>query len=255
MGTGSCALERCEFGPGGVDYIRYYLACNGGAFGNLLGPLLARRELEAGSTWAFLPSGRSAQAEADFKAGGLVPTGPSRRVPQGVLVYVRTESVDQAVIEWVAATLESGDPDTAVLCVENTFWRRDQLSQPPSEHALPTFLCGDYVYDYACSRRCLAPVVRAARGACSMPNVGIITKRPDSLETLAPRPEVSSAALEEMAEAARAIIVGAWDAEGVPDLGAVERVLSSGCARTIVFSGPSRDHGAPCDARARPAPS
>ncbi len=215
-------VERYEFGPGGVDYLRYYLACNA-LFGNLLGPLLAPRELEAGSTWAFLPSGSSTRAEENFKAGGLLPRGPSRRMPDGnVFVYIDSDSVDQAVIEWVAVTLESGDPGTAVVCVEDVVWRRDQLMRPPSELALATFLCEDYVYNYesesrpaveaACSRR-LAPVVRSARGAYWRPNVGMITKRPESLETTPPGHEVSSRALEEMAGAASAIIVGAWDVE------------------------------------------
>lgn len=212
MSSGSYAVERYEFGLGGVAYLRSYLARSAEG-GNLLGPLLDRRELEAGSTWAFLPSGSSARAGANFEAGGLLPRGPGRRMPEGtVLVHLETDSVDQAVIEWVAATLASGNPGTAILCVEDTFTRRHHLVRPPSELALPTFLCGNHVYHYACSRQCLAPVVRSARGAYWQPNVGIITK-PD-IETIPPGQEVSPGMLDGMAGAARAIIVGAWDLEG-----------------------------------------
>ncbi len=80
---------------------------------------------------------------------------------------------------------------------------------------MPAFLCGDHVYWYATPGPHLADVVRSAWGAYWQPNVGVITDWPVSLEPPAPREEVSEEALSEMASAARAILIGAWDSEAM----------------------------------------
>jgi len=62
-------LVRHEFGPEGIAYLRTYLASNDG-FGKRLGRLLGGRNLDAGTTWAFVPAGSSRQKRVDFQQGG-----------------------------------------------------------------------------------------------------------------------------------------------------------------------------------------
>ncbi len=74
------------------------------------------------------------------------------------------------------------------------------------------FFCGDDVYWYATEfteGACLRP------GATWDPNVGMVTVLPPGSGELVNRRSVSPEALEEMAAAAVALLVGAWDADGL----------------------------------------
>ena len=216
MSAEEAVVERYELGLDAIAYLRSYLARNA-EVGNLLGPLVSQRDLEAGSTWAFLPSATSERARANFEAGGLVPQG--RRVPNPdgtVFVYLRTDLVDIPVIEWVAGQLDSDASGKAVICVEDAITRRSHLTRAPSELALPTVLCDDHLYQYASSPSDprLGAVVRGAQGALWQPHVGIITTWPAHLGPAQPGQDIDHATLAKIAELARAVIVGAWDCEG-----------------------------------------
>ena len=216
MSAGAGVVERCELGLDAVAYLRSYLARNA-EVGNLLGPLVSRGDLEAGSTWAFLPSATSERARADFAAGGLVPQG--RRVQDAdgtAFAYLRTDLLDIPVIEWAAGQLDNDDSGRAVICVEDAISRRSHLARAPSELSLPTVICGDHLYVYASSPSDprLGPVVRGARGAFWQPHVGMITTWPAHLRRAEPGQVIDLDTLAEMAKLARAVIVGAWDGEG-----------------------------------------
>ncbi len=74
------------------------------------------------------------------------------------------------------------------------------------------FFCGDDVYWYAGPAKAddaLQP------GATWDPNIAMVAPLPRALESIANRQSVDPEALEDMAAAAVAVIVGAWDAEGL----------------------------------------
>lgn len=195
-------LVRRDFGPEGTTYVREYLDANHG-FGKLLGRfLLASHDIDHGVAWAFSPARPPPERRApltDFETGGVFPKR------------------DPAWAEQFNLWLNSARGKTAapwLLCVEGALER-------PSDPFLdsypdwPLFFCGDSVYTYANADSPESDVQRWLGGATWNPNVGIVTERSASLGPLTNRQLVSDAEIAELAARASAIVIGAWDDEGL----------------------------------------
>lgn len=199
---------RHDFGPEGSAYVLTYLRASG-----RLGPLLRQRDIESGATWALVPSASPPDQRADFAHGGLFPApGPPIPAPQGVLAPKFDPSSDPQITSALSRLLSRSHATQRLLCVELAYARRTD----PHVAACPSgqmFVCGDDVYAYATAANPMAPIARRLGGATWQPNVGIVTHLPHGLDL--PLGVVDPEALEAMAGAATAIIVGAWDAEGL----------------------------------------
>jgi hypothetical protein len=191
-------LARHEFGPEGVAYLRSYLEANE-AFGKRLGRLLlTHHDIERGTAWAFVPVDSPAESWTDFESGGLF-----RKVDP---------TWDEQVGGWLLAEVGQSSPRPRIVCVEDALARRqDGWLERNSEHR--AFFCGDEVYSYETSDTPSADLTRRLGGATWRPAVGVVTALPNGVEHLTNRQSLTPEALEEMAVAATAIIVGAWDDE------------------------------------------
>ena len=204
---GTLTLVRHEFGGDGVAYLRSYLQSNG-AFGKRLGPLLARRDLEAGKTWALVPDDSPPHQRTDFESGLFPDASPPMRVKQGYLVQKFDASAHPQVRQAVADLLSKPGPLPRLLCVEWAYARRT-APWPDQE----IFFCGDDVYGYQGADPAFEGVEWVPGGATWEPNVGMVTALPPGFEEIPHRQSITPETLEEMAAAAVAIIVGAWDGE------------------------------------------
>lgn len=207
-------LIRHDFGPEGVAYVRSYLERND-RFGRRLGSLLAGRDIEAGTTWAFVPAASSPRWRVDFEHGGLFPhRGPPVQSEDGVLVPVFDPSLDPQITAGVAGLFSRPSASPRLLCVEQAYARRTDpwLAERPDEDV---FFYGDDVYAYATADAPIEQATRLLGGATWQPNVGIVTVLPDGLQEMRKREPISPEALGDMAAAAIAIVVGAWDGEGL----------------------------------------
>jgi hypothetical protein len=191
-------IVKHTFGPEGAAYVRSYFASSRG-FGKRLGSLLERRDIEAGTTWAFVPAASSARQRVDFEHGMVLPGAAA------------STSSWSAVANWLGALLGS-PPSGRLLCVEDAMARR---SDPwlVNEADRKVFFCGDDVYHCAGADDELDHFVLAA-AASWKPDIGIVTALPSGREQISNRQSLEPESLEGMAARAVAVVIGAWDAEG-----------------------------------------
>ncbi len=208
-------LVRHEFGPEGAAYIRSYLESNH-RFGKRLGRLLARRGPEAGTTWAFVPSDSSLHKRRAFEDGGLFPDpGEEVEFAGGVLRRVHDPAEEPQIVAWLSDLMVEDSRSNRVLCVDDAHLRRSDFRLLDSQRRV--FFCGDDVYEYALAGDPLENPIRQARGAASWePNVAMVSTLPTGVEEgFNSGQSIADEALEAMATAAVAVIVGAWDGEGL----------------------------------------
>lgn len=204
-------LIKHRFGREGAAYIRSYLESNE-RFGHRLGRLLLdHHDVECGVTWALVPTDVPPEKLADFEEGIFPSAGPPAKVDVGYMVPVFRASSNDAMRAALGALLATPNARRAVLVVEAAYDRRtDDWDQRPERRV---FFCGDDVYDFELAQHQDAELTFVPTGATWSPDVGIVTALPAQLESLANGDSVSPAALAEMAGAATAIVVGAWDNE------------------------------------------
>lgn len=197
-------LVRQRFGPEGAAYVRSYFDSNA-RFGKRLGRLLGRRDIEAGTISACVPAESSLDQRLSFQAGGLFSRRP------------HTES--DAPGEAEACVTELFTPAAAsppLVCVEDAFMRRtDEVATQLTD--VDVFFCGDAAYWYTTDNAPAESVLQRLplSGSIADPNIGIVTTLPAELTSLANGNSIPSAALEKMATAAVAVLIGAWDHEGL----------------------------------------
>lgn len=193
-------IVRHAFGPEGVAYLRVYLDRNEG-FGKRLGHLLSVRDLESGTTSAFVPASSSPEAFGDFERGGLFSRASD------------SASADTSAFQtWLGDRLRNLPPSTRLVCVEDALSRSTDLaSQAPGGD--PRFFCGDAVYRYARTPEDAIRIVKP--GATWTPDIALVTTLPDGLRELRSGQRVNDEVVSAMADAAIAVVVGAWDAEGL----------------------------------------
>ncbi len=195
-------LVRHTYGPEGSGYIRSYLASNE-AFGKRLGALLAPRDVAAGTTWAFVPAGSAPRQRLAFDDGGLFPP--------------ETSGVQKAEMKsWLGARLADPALAPSVLCIEEAYTRRTGIKSTDLPH-LDFMFCGSDPYWYATDEklRGLSSEWIPLMGGLGSPDIGIVTTLPASLSGLVNRQSVPVTVLESMAASAVAVVVGAWDFEGI----------------------------------------
>jgi hypothetical protein len=189
-------LVRRDLGSDGIAYVSSYLEASR-EFGRQLGPLLqASHDVDAGISWAFVPSPLPAARTAplaDFETGGLFST--------------RDPTWPKALLSWLDSVR---GVDAHFVCVEGALER-------PSDPFLesldqPVFFCGDSVFYYAL----LSPDEMPEwwfGGATWRPDVTVITPVPAKLP--AHRDEIDQSDLAQLAANAVAVVIGAWDDEGL----------------------------------------
>jgi len=200
-------LVRREFGQEGAAYVQSYLDSNA-AFGKRLGRLLARRDIEAGSTWALVPADSPPQQIVDFEDGLFPNSGFPIMAHGGVLVPKFNPASSTQIQRAVADLMAQPGVSPRLVCAELIHARRD--TPLPDDNV---FYCGDDVYAYQTAD---APVEAAAHlpgGATWRPSVAMITSFPTGLEGISNGSSVGPEVLDEMATTAVAIMVGAWDDE------------------------------------------
>jgi len=195
-------VVRHNFGPEGHAYVRSYLEANG-AYGKLLGRLLlAAHQIDNGDVWAFVPAELPEERRTpltDFEDGYIYPD-PGRQ-------SARQESNDGWLLE-----ARNRVPGSWLLCVEDAFGKP---SDPfVAKRSDPMFFCGDSVYWYETADEVDARTRIELGGAVWEPTVGIVTVMPTSVRRLN-RQTLEDAALAELAASATAIVIGAWDGEGL----------------------------------------
>ena len=209
-------LVKHEFGPEAIVYLRRYLDKNQ-AWGKRLGKLLARRDLESGKAWSFVPSESSPETLADLEEGALYPDTPLVADEEGHKWQRKHDPWDDLeVIEWLDDLLAGPGYPPRIACSEDVLARRTDTWV--AEHPGGVFFCGDDVYTYATADGSfgdpVAAIGEAAGHAKGNPSVGMVTTLPPELERVN-RQSLDEHPLEEMAAAAIAVIVGAWDQEGL----------------------------------------
>jgi hypothetical protein len=191
-------LVRQDLGPEGLEYFGSYLAMNG-EFGKQLGPLLiANHDLQTASVWSFVPvplaAARAAPLTA-FEAGGLVPK--------------RDPASRGLVREWLETKCDAGP---LLLCAESA------LGGPTDPYVArltqPVFFCGESVIDYR-QLPSQEIVDELFAGAVWNPEVAILTDVPDVPDVPDDRSTITRAELAYLAEKAVAVVIGAWDDEGL----------------------------------------
>lgn len=184
------------------------------AWGKRLGRLLTRRDLEVGKVWSFVPLGTSPETLADLQEGALFADTPVVVDELGHRWQRKHEPWRYPqVIEWVEGLLERPGPSTPLVCSEDAHDTRNDRSVKAYPGTL--FFCGDDVYRYATADGSVEDAIATAVGDASWyPSVGIVTTLPPDLERVN-RQSLDEDRLEEMAAAAIAVIVGAWDQEGL----------------------------------------
>jgi hypothetical protein len=190
-------LVRHIFGPEGAAYVRRYLEANrdyptpsGGC--HIGGRLLAHHAIDRGVVWSAIPDTASPEYIEHFESGGVFHrSGLWKR---------------DGLRPWLTRRLS--DPG-AVVAAEDVIGRKaDVFTQRPD---LCVFFCGEGLYRFA-----PPGAVEQALGMSNgdirwCPQIAIIT----TARELAPGRVVSPAWVDDAAAAATAIMVGAWDEEGV----------------------------------------
>ena len=193
-------VVRHEFGPEGAAYVRSYLEANG-AFGKLLGPLLlAALQIDQGIVWASLPAelpGERTSPPTDFQTGGIYADREEASTAR---------ATDDA---WLRETLD-GQPDTWLLCVEDGLARPSDPYQARSEE--PVFYCADSVYLFWTAASPDRPTSDVFGGATWNPSVAVITTMANGV---ASKDVVAELTIAEFAARASAVVIGAWDGEGL----------------------------------------
>jgi hypothetical protein len=209
-------LVKHEFGRAATVYLRSYLDHNE-RWGKRLGKLLARRDLEAGTVWSFVPPESSPETLADLREGALYANTPIL-VDEGGHRWQRKHDPwkDPEVIEWIEGLLAGPGSSARIVCSEDVYATR--TDRWVTEYPGTVFFCGDDVYAYATPDGpvggALDPIADAAGDATGNPSVGMVTTLPPDLE-IGNRQSLSEQTLEKAAAAAIAVIVGAWDEEGL----------------------------------------
>jgi hypothetical protein len=189
-------LVHHEFDVDGIAYVESYLAANG-EFGKQLGPLLLKsHDVRAGNVWAFVPSEPPATRQMPltaFEAGGLFPK--------------RDPAWRAQVRGWLEAKCGAGQ---LLLCAEDAMARPTDPFLERLEG--PIVFCGESVIDYReLPSDGIADELFA--GAVWNPDVAILTAAPPRLPN--DRETITRAELARLAENAVAVVVGAWDDEGL----------------------------------------
>jgi hypothetical protein len=195
-------VARHDFGPEGRAYVRSYLEANA-AHGKLLGALLlAAHQIDEGDVWAFVPAQLPQERQTpltDFEDGYIYPDPESRSARQASNDGWLREVCKRAHGSWL-------------LCVEDAFGRP---SDPfVAKRNDPMFFCGDSVYWYETADEADARTRTELGGALWEPTVGIVTVIPPSGRGLN-RQTLKDPVLGELAASAAAIVIGAWDTEGL----------------------------------------
>lgn len=196
-------VVRHDFGAEGVAYVRSYLEANRG-YGKLLGALLLSTcDIEPGVAWAFIPEKLPRERRSplrDFEDGYLYFQS-GRRVPW------RDQFSD-----WLSEACDK-QPDPWLVCVEHAMARPSDpwLEARPQEQA---FFCGDSVFLYETAESPNVLGKNLLGGAIWDPAVGIITTMA-SIGKLANRQRLDEFALAKLAAQASAIVIGAWDDDGL----------------------------------------
>lgn len=195
-------LVHHDFGTEGLAYVRRYLEANRG-FGKLLGAALLRSQgIDEGLVWAFVPAEPRPERRApldDFESGGLYPTRDPAWADQFGL--------------WLDEVRGDGQ-GSSIICVEGALHRpSDQFLD--SQPEIPVFFCGESVYFYETGNVPAEQVRRWLGGATWKPDVGIVTERPTSLDEHPSRQWINRAVLAELATRTKAVVIGAWDGEGL----------------------------------------
>lgn len=208
-------LVRHEFGWEAVVYLRRYLEHNE-RWGKRLGKLLARRDLESGTVWSFVPPESSPETLADLREGALYANTPILVDEEGHGWQRKHQpDSDPEVIEWVDGRLAALGPQPRLICSEDAYATRTEVGLVSEYPWDERFFCGDDVYAYATADGCIRHALAHAVGdASSDPSIGMVTTVPPELE-IVNRQSLDEQKLEEMADAAFAVIVGAWDKEGL----------------------------------------
>jgi hypothetical protein len=191
-------------------YVRRYLGANA-RFGKRLGALLAERDIEAGTTWALVPSDSAPDRRAAFEASLFPPAGPAHKVERGFMVPNFIPSTNPQITSAVGALLNPSEGENFLLCMEDAFGRRSDFKLSPDQWPRQVFFCGEEVYDFALADTPLDEAVRVLGGAEWRPDIGLVAPLPNNREAIHTGDDVSPAELSQMAESAVAVILGAWD--------------------------------------------
>lgn len=184
------SLVHHRFGPEGSAYVRAQLEF---AWDPLAGLLLAAHDIECGSAWGFVPEQWSEERRQNFDLGSL----PEESGSWGI------------TWEWVHERLQTLG-DGGLLVAEDPLASRDDCFSYPERGRSPIFFCGENVYPFATGEtpdllRVLWP---------DYPTVAMLTRRGGVDPTHLGHADVEPETLAQMAYAAEAIIVAAWDAVG-----------------------------------------
>lgn len=208
-------LIQHEFGPEAIAYLRSYLA-NNERRGKRLGKLIARRDLEAGTVWSFVPPESSPETLANLTDEPLFASTPIVFDEHGHSWQRKHDPwKDPEVIEWLDGLLARPEISPWIVCSEDV--RASRTDSWVAEHPeYDLFFCGDEVYMYASDGSVGHPadaIADAAGHAVGNPSVGIVTTLPPDSK-IENRRSLTEQTLEEMAAGAVAVVVGAWDEEG-----------------------------------------
>jgi hypothetical protein len=170
--------------------------------GKRLGALLALRDLDTGSTWAFVPG--DAPTERIEKFNHYLFEGDART------------AADDRLATWIEQLLSSTDGRGVVCFSEPLAQRHDPWLERDDGYRWDLFSCGPELYWFMTAGQADDSVAGFVAASLQPPvTVGMVTTLPSSIEGLRDGQEVSLDSLAEMAANARAILVDAWDTEGV----------------------------------------
>lgn len=176
---------------------------------------LADRDWSRSSVRAIVPAAAADGRLHNF-AGSLWGDGPGDpvNVEGGIMVPVGGPPREALNDQWTwLAGLVAEQHNGCLVAEEGMMRASDPGFQTPS---LPAFVCEDAVYYFAASP---APMDQAVVGDIMStqaypPLVGVVTSLPPGV-TLADRAEVPAEVVEVLAERAVAVLIGAWDGEGL----------------------------------------
>lgn len=208
--------RRHELGAEALTYLRRYLDRNA-RHGKRLGRLLAQRDVNAGTAWAFLPHEPSPSMFVDFENGGHNTVDPQLDPSEWSTLV---DPMFDPIMEWLASVLRDQTGSTRMFCVEDRDFLRSEITEdpppaaPPGAQRGPLFFCAEDVYEYALADDVEDEDFMPPLGALWQPDVGIVTELPFLSQPVPRGHSVSPEAIERMAANMVAIIVGAWDQEG-----------------------------------------
>lgn len=160
--------------------------------------LLRAHEIDRGVAWAFVPNPLPPERVApltNFEEGPLYKHAAWR--------------------EWVDTSLDAtraAAPRSWLLCIEYGLAEPSDGFVAKNDDQL--FFCRDSVYWYETAAHAGAWARVELGGAVWNPTVGILTVTPAGAGSL-DRQTLEDSALAELAASATAIVIGAWDAEGL----------------------------------------